>query len=221
MNAVKPLIRKERSKGMNTRIHSPSRRRFLRTLVAGAGGYAMGSLAIHPEETIGQSIPRYLGGVSMESRWEAAASALVNWQITFLKMLLDKDGREKLFQYTKEQSPALAASNKRLADHLGFTGNDAQSAASIIPAMLTILYGPRQKYELVEATVERARVTCLECAFWNNVQATHIVEDLCYVNCQYYWDGFTNAINPRLISTLVKSRPLYDSVCEWVIDLKA
>jgi len=95
---------KERSKGMNTRIHSPSRRRFLRTLVAGAGGYAMGSLAIHPEETIGQSIPRYLGGVSMESRWEAAASALVNWQITFLKMLLDKDGREKLFQYTKEQS---------------------------------------------------------------------------------------------------------------------
>ena len=41
---------------MNTKIHSTSRRGFLKGLAVGAGGYALGSLMTHPKEAMGQSI---------------------------------------------------------------------------------------------------------------------------------------------------------------------
>lgn len=40
---------------MNARIYSASRRGFLKGLALGAGGYALGSLLIHPKEAMGQS----------------------------------------------------------------------------------------------------------------------------------------------------------------------
>jgi hypothetical protein len=40
---------------MNVRIFSTSRRGFLKGLALGAGGYALGSLLIHPKEAVGQS----------------------------------------------------------------------------------------------------------------------------------------------------------------------
>jgi hypothetical protein len=115
----------------------------------------------------------------------------------------------------------VGARGKGLADRFGFIGNDAKSAAAIIPAVITVFYGPSQKYGIEEATAEKARVKCLECAYWNAVQAQKITDDLCSAHSRYYWEGFAKAINPKLTSTLVKARPLGDSVCEWVIELKA
>jgi acetoacetate decarboxylase len=40
---------------MNARVYSTSRRGFLKGLALGTGGYALGSLLIHPKETMGQS----------------------------------------------------------------------------------------------------------------------------------------------------------------------
>lgn len=205
---------------MNTKIHSTSRRRFLKGLAVGAGGYALGSLVIHPKEAMGQSIEGYLEKVPMGDRWSAAAGGLIFWQVNFLKTLFAKEGREKYIEYLKKNSPLIGLRGKGFADRFGFTGNDAKSAAAIISATLTVSYGPQHKLE-IEATTEKARVKCTNCVFWNAVQAQKITDDLCSVHSQYWWDGFANAINPKLTSNLVKARPLGDSVCEWAIELKA
>ncbi len=206
---------------MNTKIDSTSRRRFLKGLAVGAGGYALGSLLIHPKEAMGQSIEGYLEKVPMDARWNIAAGGLIFWQVLYLKEIYDTKGREKYLEQFKKTSPMAAARGKGNADRLGLTANDAKSAAAIIPAMVTLAYGPQQKYEIEEATAEKARLKCTNCAFWNAVQAQKVTDDLCSVHSQYYWEGFAKAINPKLTSTLVKARPFGDSVCEWVIELKA
>jgi len=206
---------------MNTKIYSPGRRGFLKGLAIGAGGYAIGSLLIHPKEAIGQSIQGNLGKVPMEARWSIAAGGLVGYQVNLAKTILDKEGREKFLEHTKKNSPVIGARGKGLADRFGFTGNDAKSAASIIPAVITIFYGPGQKYTIEEATAEKARVKCINCAFWNAAQAQKVTDDLCSALSQYSWEGRAKAINPKLTSTLAKARPLGDSVCEWIFELKA
>jgi hypothetical protein len=206
---------------MDTKDYLPNRRGFLKGLAVGAGGYALGSFLIHPNEVLGQSIAGNLEKVSMETRWKIASGGFVHYQVNYFKKLLDTEGREKLVEFTKMQSPAIAAGSKGLADRLGLTGTDAKSAATIIPALVTISYGPQQKFEITEATENRAVVKCIECAFWNNVQAKKITDDLCSSNSHYYWEGFAKAINPKLNSTLVKARPRGDSLCEWVFELKA
>ena len=206
---------------MDTRACLPSRRGFLKGLAAGAGGYALGSFLIHPKETMGQSIEGNLEKVSMETRWNIVTGGLVSWQVSYFKRLLDTEGREKLLEFTKKQSSANGAGSKGLADRLGLTGNDAKAAAAIIPAVVTIHYGPKQKFEIGEATENRATVKCIECALWNNIQARKITDDLCSSHSRYYWESFAKGINPKLTSTLVKARPLGDSVCEWVFEIKA
>ena len=206
---------------MSTEIDSTSRREFLKGMAAGAGGYALGPLLIHPREAMGQSIRGYLDKVPMEERWNYAAVALIYWQILYLKEIYNTRGREKYLEIFKKASPLAAARGKGTADRLGLTGSDAKSAAAIIPVMITQAYGPQQKYEVEEATAEKAGVKCINCALWNAVQAQKISDDLCSVHSQYFWDGFAKAINPKLTSTLVKARPFGDSVCEWLIELKA
>ena len=66
---------------MNTKINSTSRRGFLKGLGVGASGYALGSLLIHPEVAMGQSVEGYLEKVSMETRWRIAIRSYFNWQI--------------------------------------------------------------------------------------------------------------------------------------------
>jgi|GEM_PF-752760 len=205
---------------MDTKNHSTSRRGFLKGLAVGAGGYALGSFLIHPNEAMGQSIEGYLEKVPMEARWNYAANGLIFWQVLYLKEIYDTKGREKYLEHWKKTSPLAAARGKGFADRIGLTGNDAKSAAAIIPAMITQAYGPQQKYEIEEATVERARVKCIHCGLWNGLQAQKITDDLCSVHSQYFWEGFAKAINPKLTSTLVKARPFGDPVCEWVIELK-
>jgi hypothetical protein len=205
---------------METKIDSTSRRRFLKGMAVGAGGYAFSSLLIHPKEAMGESIEGYLEKVPMGDRWSTAAGGLIFWQVNFLKTLFAKEGREKYIEYLKKNSPLIGLRGKGFADRFGFTGNDAKSAAAIISATLTVSYGPQHKLEM-EATTEKAMVKCLNCVFWNAVQAQKINDDLCSVHSQYWWDGFAKAINPKLTSTLVKARPLGDSVCEWNIELKA
>jgi hypothetical protein len=206
---------------MDTKIHSTSRRGFLKGFAVGAGGYILGSSLINLGEATGQSIAGYLEKVPMEARWNYAANALIFWQVLYLKEIYDTKGREKYLEHWKKHSPLAAARGKGFADRLGFTGNDAKSAVAIIPAMITQAYGPQQKYEIEEATAEKARVECMNCALWNGLQAQKITDDLCSVHSQYFWEGFAKAINPKMTSNLVKARPRGDSVCEWVIELKA
>lgn len=206
---------------MNARIFSMGRRGFLKGLAVGISGYALGSSLIHPKEAVGQSIQGCLEKVPMEARWSYAANALIFWQVLYLKEIYETKGREKYLEHWRKHSPLAAARGKGFADRLGFTGSDAKSAAAIIPAMITQAYGPQQKYEIEEATAEKARVKCMNCALWNVLEAQKITDDLCSVHSQCFWEGFAKAINPKITCTLIKARPFGDSVCEWVIELKA
>ena len=206
---------------MSNRIYNPSRRNFLKGVAVGAGGYALGSMLTHSKEAMGQSFAGNLEKVPMETRWRMAANGLVHFQVNYFKKIFDTEGREKLIEFIKSSAPVIAAGGKAQADRAGLTGTDAKSAATIIPALVTISYGPQQIFEIAEATDNKAVVKCIECAFWNNVQAKKITDDLCSSNSHYYWEGFAKAINPKLTSTLVKARPRGDSLCEWVFELKA
>jgi hypothetical protein len=64
-------------------------------MVIAAGGYAFGSMVIHPKEAMGQSIEGYLEKVPMDTRWNIAASGLVGYSVALFKTGLDKEGREK------------------------------------------------------------------------------------------------------------------------------
>ena len=206
---------------MSNEMYNPSRRDFLKGVAIDAGGYAFGSMLIHPKEAMAQSIEGYLQKVPMEDRWNFTSGAYVTWYVTYLKTFYDQGGSEKFIEFMKETGRKLGAGYKGFADRYGLTGNDAKSAAAIIPAMITVFFGPQQKYEIEEATVEKTRVKCINCAFWNAVQAQKIKDDLCSALSLYSWEGRAKAINPRLTSTLVKAKPRGDSVCEWVIELNA
>jgi len=202
---------------MNTGTESPNRKEIFKGLAVGAGGHALGASFIHPEEVLGQS---NLEEVQMDPLWSNPTSGLIFWSVSYLKEVYDNKGREQYLEYFKKNSQLRAAASKRNADRLGFTGSDVKSAVEIIPAMLIILYGPKQKYEMVETTAEKARLKCLNCELWNHVQATKITDDLCSVHSQYWWDGFVKAMNPKMTSNLVKAKPWGDSVCEWLIELQ-
>ena len=205
---------------MSNDIYHPSRRDFLKGMAIGAGGYALGPSLIHPKEAVGQSIEGYMGKVPMETRWDLASGAYITASINHYKTLYDQGGKEKFIEFMKQQGQRAQAGYKGLAERFGFTGNDAKSAVAIIPTILTLSMGPQQKFEIEEATAEKARVKCINCAFWNAVQAMKITDDLCSPWSQYAWEGRAKAINPNLTSTLVKARPRGDSICEWVIEIK-
>jgi hypothetical protein len=206
---------------MKTEFCDANRRDFLKGLIIGAGGFAIGSAMINPREAIGQSIEANLEKASMERRWMFASGGLVHFQVSWAKMIVDTKGKEKLIEEMKIRSPQFATGDKRFVESLGITASDAKSAALMIPAAITIAYGPKQKYEVQDATSDKATVKCLECAFWNNVQAKKITDDLCSFHSRLYWESFAKAINPNLKSTMRKAKPLGDPVCEWLLELKA
>jgi hypothetical protein len=205
---------------MSNEVYNPSRRDVLKRMAIGAGGFAFGSMLIHPQEAMGQSIEGYMGKVPMEARWGIASGAFLYFTANYFKILYDQGGEEKYIEFMKQQGQRAKAGYKGVADRFSFTGNDAKSAAAIISTIVTLSFGPQHQCEIEEATAERARVTCINCTFWNAIQSLKITDDLCSPWSQYAWEGRAKAINPNLTSTLVKARPRGDSVCEWVIELK-
>lgn len=205
---------------MHTIISSTTRRGFMKTLAIGAGGYALGSLVIRPKEAMGQSIEGNLEKIPMATRWAIASGNFLYFQISENKALFDKVGQEKYNEIKKKTGLAVGARNKKRAEDFGFTGNDAKSVAAMTTALVTMYYGPEEKFEILDATVEKASVKCTNCAYWNTVQARKITDDTCSAWSQYWWEGFVTAMNPKLTLKLVKARPWGDSVCEWALALK-
>jgi hypothetical protein len=220
MNPSKPSY-KERRISMNARTHSPSRRKFLRALAAGAGCYSIGFPFVHPFEAEGQSNEHFLEQLSMPSRWAIAASGSVYNSVSFSKYRYDKEGQKKYNEDAKKRNQEAGAEMLKFAFGHTWTGHDPKSMAAILPAVITLFNGPQQKYEIEEATTEKARVKCTHCAIWYAMEEMKITEDLCSMGCQFMWKGFSEAMNPKMTSTLVKIKPQGASVCEWVIELKA
>jgi hypothetical protein len=199
---------------------STTRRGFLKTLAVGAGGCAVGSLLIQSRAVYAQTMEENLDKIPMKTRWAMASGGYLYYQISDDKALLDKVGQEKYNEIKKKNGLASGARNKKHAENFGFTGNDAKSVAAMATALVTMYYGPKEKFEIVNGTAEKALVRNLNCAYWDTLQARKITDDTCSVFSQSWWEGFVTAMNPKLTLKLVKARPWGDSVCEWAFTLK-
>jgi hypothetical protein len=202
-------------------ISFKNRREFLKTMAIGAGGFAVGSMLIHPKTAFPQTTEDNLEKIPMETRWAITSGAFVYLAISEDRALFDKVGREKYNQIKKESGLASGARNKKNAENFGFTGDDAKAVAAMATALVTMYYGPKEKFEIVNGTAEKALVRNLNCAYWDTLQARKITDDTCSSWSQNWWEGFVTAMNPKLTLKLVKARPWGDSVCEWVIEYKA
>jgi hypothetical protein len=178
-------------------------------------------LLIDPKAVLAQSIEGNLEKIPMETRWAIASGSFVYVQIGENKALLDKVGQEEYNAIKKKSGLAMGPANKKRAEGFGFTGNDPQSVAAMATALVTMYYGPKQKYEIIDASADTASVKCINCSYWDTSQARKITGDTCSAFSQYWWEGFVTAMNPNLNLQLVKARPLGDSFCEWNIDYKA
>ena len=200
---------------------STTRRGFLKTMAVGAGGCAVGSLMIQPKAVFSQSFDANLDKIPMKTRWAVTSGAFVYTQINANKKLLDKVGQEKYNEIKKKSGIASGARNKKQAEGFGFTGNDAKSVAAMATALVNMYYGPKEKFEILNATADKASVKCTNCAYWDTIQALKITGDTCSAWSQSWWEGFVTAMNPKLTLKLVKARPRGDSICEWDFALKA
>jgi hypothetical protein len=205
---------------MNTKICPLSRRGFLKGVAIGVGGCALGSSLIHPLEALSQSTAGSLEKIPMEVRWKFASGANVSTAVNLMKYSYDKEGQEKYNERSKIRSLGQGAKMTGLANYLGLTGNDAKSIVVIWSTLIPLWSGPDQKYEIVEATAENARVKSINCVYWNTMQQMKITDDICSVGTQYLFEGFAKAMNAKMTSTLVKARPRGDSVCEWSLQLE-
>jgi hypothetical protein len=216
LHPLKNLSRKGNIHGLSSLLSEPER------ISERSGGWSrrVGPwLFLDPTERgHGANHRKLFGKGSDGNPLEFGCRRICQGQAEFSKKLLEKEGREKFQEQAKKIYHA--AGHKGLVDRLGLTGNDAKSAAVIIPTVIAIWYGSNTKFEIEEATAEKARVRCTNCAFWNYVQVQKITEDICSAKSRYYWESFAKAINPKLTSTFVKARPLGDPVCEWVFELK-
>ena len=206
---------------MDTNNSPLSRRGFLKGVGVGVGGCALGASLTHPLEALGQSAADSLEKIPMEVRWKVASSTGVSNSVRFWKYRYDTEGQEQYMGKQKAGSQAAGARLTGLANSLGLAGNDAKSIVEKWSTLLPLWSGPSQKYEIVEATAEKARVQCTNCAYWNAMQQMKITDDLCSAGSQYMFDGFAKATNPKMTSTLVKAKPRGDSVCEWDLKLEA
>src|SRR5512139_637325 len=193
MNPLKPLMTKERRRSMNTKTHSPGRRGFLKGLAIAAGGYAIGFPTFYPSEAAGQSGEHFLEQLSMPSRWAIASSGSIYNSVSFSKYRYDKEGQKKYNEDAKIRNHRAGVEMLKFAFRHTWTGHDAKSMAAILPAVITLFNGPRQQYEIEEATTQKAKVKCTHCAVWNAMQELNITDDLCSMGCQFMWDGFARA----------------------------
>lgn len=112
---------------MSNEIYNPSRRDFLKGVAIGAGGYAFGSMLIHPKEAMAQSRPSGKMELCMHqntSRGSGYRKSLEGWAKAGIKYVELTDGM--LDEFLKTDT--LAAAKNVLAD-LGLT---AVSASAVL-----------------------------------------------------------------------------------------
>jgi hypothetical protein len=206
---------------MNTMIRFKNRREFLKTMAIGASGFAVGSMLIQPQTAFSLSAEDNLAKIPMETRWAFTSGGFVYLKISEDKALFDKVGQKKYNEINRKNGLASGGRNKKHAENFGFTGDDAKSVAAMTTALVTMYYGPKEKFEIVNGTAEKALVRNLNCAYWDTLQARKIKDDICSTWSQSWWEGFVTAMNLKLTLKLVKARPWGDSVCEWAIEYNA
>ena len=153
-----------------------------------------------------------------ETRWAIASQTLTGASMAADKALLDVVGREQYEAINSQIWAEGGKAAKQIADNLGLTVEDPQSAAETLMTVATVAMGPEFEFETVEATADRAVVQCTNCPWWNRTQEMGISDDLCSCGDAAFVGALLNSLNPQVGVTLTKAMPRGDAHCEWVYE---
>ena len=155
-----------------------------------------------------------------EVRWTIATQALTGATVVGAKALFDVLGREKYDQAWPQIWSELGKASRQIADQLGLGGDDAKSLAETGVLVSTVAMGPEVKFEVVEATAEKAVLRNTECPWWNRFKELGISDDLCSAADPAYFNGLARMVNPKVTVSLTKAMPRGDPCCEWVYEIE-
>jgi len=93
---------------------------------------------------------------------------------------------------------------------------DALGAAKLVIVAAVLIQGPENKYELVEATPERAVDNTTNCVTWERYNEFEVDPEhrACDSACQLWAEEGLKAVNPKIAFKLTKAMPRGDPYCE-------
>jgi hypothetical protein len=158
--------------------------------------------------------------IPAETRWIIATQALTGADVATAKALLDIVGQEEYNEINGQIWAELGRASKQIADDLGLAGADAKSAAETVMSVAVVAMGPEVKFEIVEATAEKAVLRSTGCPWWNRMKELGISDNLCSSGDSAWCDNLAKSLNPKVTVTLTKAKPRGDPYCEWVYELQ-
>jgi hypothetical protein len=158
--------------------------------------------------------------VPAENRWAVATQALTGGIVVTNKTMLDIIGRENYNKAIAQIWAGLGNASKEVADALGWTVDDAQSAAETVTSVAVVAMGPEFGFETVEASAEKTVLRSTKCPWWSRAQEMGISEDMCSLGDPAWSDALAKSLNPKVTVRLTKAMPRGDPYCEWVYELE-
>jgi len=101
---------------------------------------------------------------------------------------------------------------------------NAIDAAKLVTVAGTLVGGPENKYEIVEATPEKAILRTIKCVLWDIEKGYEVDPELWIPSCIKYSQAWgekgLKAINPQINYTMTKSLARGEPYCEAIIEVK-
>ena len=197
------------------------RREFLKMgLGAGlAAGIPMGIIPMAWTRKAYAQITEALEKIPAETRWTITGNALTGMSVGIMTALFDAVGQEKYNEIIKQLMTEGGGASKQIADNLGLAAVDAKSTAETFRTVLLVSMGPEFKFQIVEATAEKAVFRCTECAWWNRVKELGTAYDLLTVGSSAYTNSFVKSLNPKVTVSRLTGMCVGDAYCEYVFEL--
>ncbi len=101
--------------------------------------------------------------VPAETRWTIATQALTGAATAASKALRDALGQERYNEVWGQIWAEQGKASKEIADALSLDGDDAKSVGEAFQSVVIAAMGPECKFEMLEATPERAAIRCTGC----------------------------------------------------------
>jgi hypothetical protein len=197
------------------------RREFLKMgLAAGlAAGIPMGIIPKIGSRRAYAEITEALEKIPAETRWTITGNALTGMSVGIMKALFDAVGQEKYNEIIKQLMTAGGGASKQIADNLSLAAGDAKSTAETFRTVLLVSMGPEFRFQVLEATAEKAAYRCTECPWWNRVKELGTPYDLLSVGSSAYTNSFLKSLNPKVTVSQTGAMCRGDAYCEYVFEL--
>ena len=140
---------------------------------------------------------------------EGILSLLSGWEKEVeVKKKIWEEGAKKMFPWITET--------------FNIPVEDAVEAANFSIVVATLMMGPEEEDEIVEATPERAIYRSTKCLWWERWKEQEVDPGLipCPITCEATFREGLKAVNPKLTYKATKFMTRGDPYCEGVIEFK-